>query len=284
MSVSEIVQKKAPMPAAETNRFRAIFPETEKPLIAMAHVPALPGAPAYDAAKGVSGLVDHVREEVTALVGAGFDAVMFCNEHDRPYTLKADMVASAVMARVVTECRPESVPFGVDYLWDAECALAAAVATEAAFMREVATGSWESDMGHFSPNAAELLRRRRWFDANGLAILMNVTPEFASSTGRRSPAEVACSVATSSLPDAILVSGPMAGAEPSMSILEEIRNAVPEDVPVLLNTGARSDNVAQYLRVADGVIVGSSLKVDGQTWNRVDPRRAETFVRAARAR
>ena len=42
------------------------------------------------------------------------------------------------MARVVTECRPEEIPFGVDYLWDPECALATAVATEAAFMREVA--------------------------------------------------------------------------------------------------------------------------------------------------
>src|ERR1019366_5028873 len=107
-----------------------------------------------------------VREEVAILVDAGFDAVMFCNEHDRPYTLRADMVASAVMARVVTECRPESIPFGVDYLWDAECALAAAVATEARFMREVATGAWESDMGQWSPDAAQLLRHRRYLSAD----------------------------------------------------------------------------------------------------------------------
>ncbi len=112
-----------------------------------------------------------MREEVAILVEAGFDAVMFCNEHDRPYTLKADMVASAVMARVVTECRPETIPFGVDYLWDPQCALAAAVATEARFMREVATGAWESDMGSWAPDAAELLRRRRALDAEDLAYL-----------------------------------------------------------------------------------------------------------------
>jgi len=264
-------------------RFREIFPGIEKPLIAMAHVPALPGTPSYDANSGVRGLVRHVREEVTVLVDAGFDAVMFCNEHDRPYTLKADLAAAAVMARVVTECRPEAVPFGVDYLWDAECALAAAVATEAAFIREVATGAWESDMGQFVPNAADLLRRRRWLDAGGLAIFMNVTPEFASTTGHRSPAEVARSVAVSSLPDAILVSGPMAGAEPSPSIVAEIRDAVPAELPVLLNTGARPDNIAAYLEFADGCVVGSSLKVDGDTWNRVDPSRAKAFVAAARA-
>lgn len=263
-------------------RFREIFAGVDKPLIAMAHVPALPGTPLYNGGGGVPGIIRHVREEVAALVGAGFDAVMFCNEHDRPYTLKADLVASAVMARVVTECRPDEIPFGVDYLWDAECALATAVATGASFMREVATGAWESDMGHWAPDAAGLMRRRRYLDAERLAIFMNVTPEFASTTGQRTPVEAAMSVAISSMPDAILISGPMAGAEPTVSVIAEVRKAVPAKTPVLLNTGGRPDNIAQYLEFADGCIVGSSLKVDGDTWNRVDPARAKAFVQAAR--
>jgi len=269
--------------SAVGTRFREIFPQVAKPLIAMAHVPALPGTALYNSSDGVRGLVRHVREEVAILVDAGFDAVMFCNENDRPYALKADLVASAVMARVAIECRPEEIPFGVDYLWDAECALAAAVATEASFIREVATGAWESDMGHWVPDAAGLLRRRRYLDAQRLAIFMNVTPEFASTTGQRSPVAVAMSVAVSSLPDAILISGPMAGAEPSVSTVAEVRKAVPAQLPVLLNTGARADNIADYLEYADGCIVGSTLKVDGDTWNRVDPRRAKVFVEAARA-
>jgi predicted TIM-barrel enzyme len=52
---------------------------------------------------------------------------------------------------------------------------------------------------------------------------------------------------------------------------------------VLLNTGARADNIGDFLRVADGVIVGSSLKVGGYTWNPVDPERVRTFVQAAHA-
>ena len=36
-------------------------------------------------------------------------------------------------------------------------------------------------------------------------------------------------------------------------------------------------------RVADGCIVGSSLKVDGNTWNAVDPDRAAEFMRLVRA-
>src|ERR1700733_13371586 len=180
----------------------------------MAHVPALPGTPLYDAEAGLPGAIGCVRRDVDALLGAGFDAVMFCNENDRPYQLQAGLESAAAMARVVTQCRPDDVPFGVVFLWDARCALAVAAATGAAFIREVATGVWESDMGLLSPDAAHLLRERRRLDVNELAVFMNITPEFASGIGRRDPAEVAVSTTVSSLVDVILVSGKMAGAVP----------------------------------------------------------------------
>jgi hypothetical protein len=219
-----------------TSRFARIFPGIDKPLIAMAHVPPLPGTPLYDSAAGVRGLVDQVKRDTEIILAAGFDAVLFCNEGDRPYQLHAGLEASAVMARVVTECRPTDRPFGVDFLWDPACALAAAVATDAFFMREVLTGVWESDMGLWQPDAAAILRERRRLDRDDLAIFMNITPEFASPIGSRTPAQTARSTVVSSLPDAILVSGPMAGAEPSVSTLADVRAAVPAEVPVLLNT------------------------------------------------
>ena len=122
-------------------------------------------------------------------------------------------------------------------------------------------------MGLWTTDAAHTLRERRRLDAQDLAIFMNITPEFASPIGRRDAAETARSTVVSSLADAILVSGPMAGAGPSTSTLKGVRDAVPSDVPVLLNTGARADTIGEMLKIADGCIVGSSLKVDGHTWN-----------------
>jgi hypothetical protein len=265
------------------SRFRSIFPDAPKPLIAMAHVPALPGTPLYDAAAGLDGAIEAVRSDVALLLEAGFDAVLFCNENDRPYELDAGPESSAFMTRIAVECRPDGVPFGVDFLWDPKIALAAAVASGASFMREVTTGVWESDMGLWNTDAARTLRERRRLDGDDVGIFMNVTPEFASSIGQRTPASVARSTAVSSLPDAILVSGPMAGAGPDLSVVTEVREAVPDDIPVLLNTGAHVDTIAQFLGVADGCIVGSHLKVDGYTWNRVDPERAKRFVDVARS-
>ncbi len=264
-----------------TKRFLSMFSNT-KPLIAMVHVPPLPGTPLYDRARGVNGLVEGVQRDLSILLEAGFDGFLFCNEGDRPYELHAGLESAAVMSRVVTECAPRTHPFGVDFLWDAKCALAVAVATGAGFMREVLTGTWESDMGLWQGEAAHVLRERRRLDADGVAILMNVTPEFASPIGRRLPADAARSAVVSSLADAILVSGSMAGAEPGREVLEQVRDAVPLDVPVLLNTGARAETIAGYLEVADGCIVGTDLKVDGYTWNPVDRDRAHRFVEAAR--
>jgi membrane complex biogenesis BtpA family protein len=264
-------------------RFHSLFPAGTRPLIAMAHLPALPGTPLYDVVSGRQGIIDAVQRDVEVLVGAGFDGILFCNENDRPYELKAGLASAAFMARVVAECRPEGVPYGVDFLWDPECALAVSAATGASFMREVCTGAWESDMGLFVPDAAHLLRERRRLDHDDLAIFMNVTPEFAGPIGPRTPAQIAHSVAVSSIPDAILVSGSMAGSEPDESTLAAVCEAVPDDIPVLLNTGAKAATIARMMTIADGCIVGSDLKVDGYTWNRVDRERAHRFVDAARS-
>jgi predicted TIM-barrel enzyme len=65
-----------------------------------------------------------------------------------------------------------------------------------------------------------------------------------------------------------------------MAQLESVKAVLPT-TPVLANTGVRHDTVGDVFRVADGCIVGSSLKVDGHTWNAVDPERAKEFMRLA---
>ncbi len=253
-----------------------------QPVIAMAHFPALPGTPRYDPSLGVEGILERVRTDVRHLLDGGVDGILFCNEDDRPYTFQADFAAVAVMTRIITEVRPTDRPFGVDFLWDPKAPLAIAKASGASFIREVVVGVYESDMGLWAPNAADLYRYRRQIDAENVRIFANIMPEFASPLGSRSVAERARSAVVSSLVDAVLVSGLMASAEPDIALLKEAKEAVGDRVPVLLNTGARLDNVHRFLEIADGVIVGSALKVDGYTWNPVDPARVKAFMAAVR--
>jgi hypothetical protein len=70
-----------------------------------------------------------------------------------------------------------------------------------------------------------------------------------------------------------------------MEDLESVKAALP-DTPVLANTGVKHETVRDVLRIADGCVVGSALKVDGHTWNAVDADRAKDFmdkVREARS-
>jgi membrane complex biogenesis BtpA family protein len=255
---------------------------TDKPIIAMAHVPALPGTPRYNARAGIEGLIEKVRADLKHLIAGGVDAVMFCNEDDRPYVFQAGMEQVAAMTRVITELRPTEVPFGVDFLWDPTAALCMAHATGASFIREVLSGVYESDMGLWAPDAGPVLRLRHHVGADSIRIFFNIAPEFCSPLGTRTVAQRARSAVVSCLADGILISGPMAGAEADYSAIEEAKAAVGADIPVLLNTGAKAGNVASYLHVADGVIVGSSLKVDGYTWNPVDPARVREFMAQAK--
>lgn len=263
-------------------RFHDIFGANgRKVIIAMAHLPPLPGTPLYDRKAGVEGIVSSVARDLEVLLKHDFDAILFCNEGDRPYSLGVGAESVALMSRVVTKLAPSDRPFGVDFLWDAHAAMAVAAATGASFIREVVTGVYESDMGLWNSDPAGLLRYRRQLDADGIAVFMNVTPEYASSIGTRSVGQVARSAAVSSLADAILIAGPMAGVEPDLAQVKQAKETVRDLAPVLVNTGAKAANIEAFLVSSDGVIVGSDLKRDGYTWNPVDPSRVKRFLEAA---
>jgi uncharacterized protein len=261
--------------------FKRVF-GAGKPVIAMVHLGALPGTPLYDADAGLDGLIRGARADLQALQSAGFDAVMFGNENDRPYEFKVDTASTATMAFVIGQLRSEiTVPFGVNVLWDPMSSVALAAATGAAFVREIFTGTYASDMGPWTPNAGAALRYRARLGRGDLAMLYNVSAEFADSLDRRSLPDRARSAVFSSVPDAVLVSGQITGEAAKMTDLQAVKAVLP-GVPVLANTGVKHATIADVLREADGCIVGSALKVDGHTWNAVDPDRARDFMARVR--
>jgi membrane complex biogenesis BtpA family protein len=264
-----------------TSKFYAVFGAT-KPVIGMVHLGALPGSPLHDHDRGLEGLVKAAEQDLHALQAAGFSAVMFGNENDRPYEFDVDIASTATMAYVIGRLRPQiTIPFGVNVLWDPKSSMALAAATGAGFVREILTGTYASDMGPWSPDAGAALRYRDRLGRRDLAVLYNVSAEFADSLDRRSLADRARSAVFSSIPDAVLVSGTITGEAAAMSDLTAVKAVLP-DTPVLANTGVKHDTVAEVLEVADGCIVGSSLKIDGDTWKPVDPERAADFMRRAR--
>jgi membrane complex biogenesis BtpA family protein len=249
-----------------------------KPIVAMVHLAPLPGAPLYDRAGGMQKILDLAAADIEALQEGGVDAVLFGNEGDRPYLLKASPQSFAAMAYAVGELkRLISVPFGVNYLWDPVATVSLAVASGAAFAREIFTGVYESDMGLWQPDAATALRLRADLGRADLKLMFNINAEFASPLGSRTIAARARSAVFSSLADVVLVSGPMTGQGVETADLKIVKEAVP-GTPVFANTGVTIDTVADILRVGDGAVVGTHFKIDGDTWNAVDRSRVKRFM------
>ncbi|MFN3169193.1 MAG: BtpA/SgcQ family protein [Hyphomicrobiales bacterium] len=263
------------------DRFAEVF-GTAKPVIAMVHLGALPGSPLYDAQGGLEKLLDDARKDLHALQAAGFDAIMFGNENDRPYAFNVDTASTATMAAIIGALKQDiTLPFGVNVLWDPMATVALAAATGASFCREIFTGTYASDMGVWAPDAGKALRYRDGLGRKDLLMLYNVSAEFADSLDRRPLPDRARSAVFSSIPDAVLVSGQITGEAARMEDLEGVKAVLPY-TPVMANTGVRHDTVADVLAISNGCVVGSALKVDGHTWNAVDPDRAKDFMDRAR--
>ncbi|MDX6591558.1 MAG: uncharacterized protein QOJ13_754 [Gaiellales bacterium] len=250
---------------------------TQKPLIAMCHLAGLPGRPRHDVAGGMDAVVEALARDVSALQDAGVDGLLFCNENDLPYQKAVGVEVAAAMAAAVGRLRAEiRVPFGVNLLWDPAASVAVARATGAAFVREVFMGVFDSDMGLLAPDFGEVAGYRHAIGADDVAVFCNITPEFSRSVAGRSVAERARGAEYVGV-DAVLISGQAAGVGAEMTELREAKEAV-RHTPVLANTGVNHDTVSRILALVDGVIVGTSLKVDGNTWNPVDPSRAARMV------
>jgi hypothetical protein len=251
---------------------------TNKAIIAMCHLDALPGDPHYDKDGGMEKVIKSARKDFLALQNGGVDAVMFSNEFSLPYLTQVETVTVAAMARIIGELKSEiRIPFGVNVLWDPFKSLDLAVATGAKFVREIFSGVYASDFGLWNTNAGAAVRHQMQIGAGDVKLLYNIVPEAAVYLQHRDIAQVAKSTVFNHKPDALCVSGLTAGVETDASTLKLVKETVPNTV-VFANTGVRLNNVEKQFEYADGAVVGTTFKIDGKFENHVDEARVKEFM------
>ncbi len=253
-------------------------------LIGMVHLPALPGAPG--SLLGMDQILERVRAEASALVDADFDGILVENFGDAPFypdQVPAETVAGITRAVVAARESANGLPVGVNVLRnDARAALGIAAATGAAFVRiNVLAGTMWTDQGPIVGRAHEIARVRRAL-VPGCALLADVHVKHAAPTpGRRLDDEARDSWSRAGA-DALIVSGAGTGRPTDPARVETVRSAVP-DAPLFVGSGATSDNArALFEAGATGLIVGSSIQIDGRAGAGIDAARALQFAGAAR--
>jgi uncharacterized protein len=198
-----------------------------------------------------------------------------------PHISPESIAAHAVVARAVRDAVP--LPLGINLVHNGGVALLGiALAAGASFIRVcmfTGAGVWEA--GSWDEGcAADLLRRRKELGAEHIKIIADVDKKHSVRfPGIDLPTHIEWTRFSGA--DALIVSGKMTGDAPD---IEKIRAAksLAGECPVLIGSGATEENVGAFLSVADGVIVGSSIKENGRIEEPVDVERVRRFVKAAR--
>ena len=252
--------------------------KTEKPIVAMCHLQALPGDPAYDAKGGMAKIVEMARQDFLALQEGGVDAVMFSNEFSLPYLKKVKPETTAAMARVIGELKSEiRIPYGVNVLWDPYASLDLAAAVNAKFIREIMSGVYASDFGLWDTDTGDIYRHKKALELDDVKMLFNIVPESARYLVERPIEEIAKTTVFNNKPDVICVSGTNAGAATDVNVLKKVKDALADTV-VFANTGCREETIEDILKIADGAVVGTTFKKDGRFENQVDQERVLRFM------
>lgn len=258
--------------------------ETTKPIIGMVHLEALPGAPGFDGDR--QAIREAMRRDARRLANGGVDALMIENFGDSPfYAADVPKHTVATMATLVADIgRTVELPLGVNVLRnDAEAAVSIAAATGASFVRvNVHTGTRVTDQGVVTGQAAETLRLRDRLSAE-VDILADVDVKHSAPVTERPLSEEVVDLIERGHADGIIVTGAGTGHETDrkqLNAIIEAQNRMRTDIPVLVGSGVTRDTAAETLKLADGIIVGSDLKQDGNTTAPVDEQRVRDLVAA----
>lgn len=254
--------------------YNDLFPNV-KPAIGVIHLPALPGAPPY------GGNMDEVFAQAVAEAVLyqrhGCNALIIENFNDAPfYPGQVPHETTAAMAAISREVKNQiSIPLGINVLRnDAHAALAIAAAVDAEFIRvNVHIAAVVADQGVIQGLAHETLRLRRALGSNAL-VFADVGVKHAAPLVDRGLALETRDLSKRGGADAIIVSGTGTGKATSAEDLAIVKeNSV---LPVLIGSGCTPESLPT-LAAADGYIVGSYFKRDGQVKNELDPERIERF-------
>lgn len=220
-------------------------------------------------------LVQAALQDAKSLINGGCDAIIVENMGDLPY-VKGQVAAEtfAAMTIVVEKIVQMGIPTGIQVLAAAnEQAISMAYVTGAEFIRvEGFAYAHIADEGWIDACAGELLRKRSQLQSK-VSIWADIKKKHSSHsvTTDLSLLDIAqghrfCGA------DAVVITGKETGRATSLKDVEEAKKC---GLPVIVGSGVTATNAKHLTQHADGLIVGSWLKIDGNWRNPVDESRVK---------
>jgi hypothetical protein len=250
-----------------------------KTLVGVVHLKPLPGAP-----QNRDKMSDIIKAAVTDAIAyerGGAHAVVVENFGDVPFT-KGSVAPETLAAMSAAGCAVRAavkLPLGFNVLRnDGRSALALCAACGGDFIRvNVLSGAMLTDQGLIEGDAYNILRERARLVPDA-QVFADVHVKHAVPLGDWTLEDAANDTVERGLADALIVSGVGTGKAADLDDVRRVRTACPH-AKILLGSGVTLENAKSFLQIADGVIVGSSLKRDGKLANPVDAKRVAALVK-----
>jgi len=253
--------------------------KTTKPIIGMLHLKPLPGSPIYDG-QGLGKVIEAALCDAKALINGGVNALQVENFNDPSYfpnEAPPETVASlAIVGHEVRRHFPE-IPIGICLLADPEASIAVAHTIGGQFIRATFFTEASVDVSGLVTRLPHAILRYRKFLDPSIKILADVHIKHSAPLGQR-PIEEAAYDAAYFLADAIMISGKHTGMPTSLEDVKRVKKVLPE-FPIYIGSGVNAGSVKELFEYADGAVIGSSLKYDGDSTKAVSEERVVEFMK-----
>jgi len=265
----------------------SLWDTTTCPYVGILALQPLPGSPGYQ------GDPERVRvallRDAESFVENGISALLLVNRGDVPFSPRqVAAVTTAWITRLAGDVRRRfDLPLGIQVLWnDGRSALAVAHAVGASFIRvNLLRGTRAPGEECVSGHAYRLLRDRAQLGAEDVAILADLplayahAPSHAVGEDSRPLAEATTALLQFAGADGVIIADHSfsEGRAPSMGEVEEVRSAA-GDFPVLIGSGVSAETISRLRPIAEGFLLGVTIRRDGLWTNPVDPARVREFT------
>src|SRR5215216_369994 len=249
-------------------------------LAAMIAVLPLPGSPLYDGDD--QKVIDQALADLGVYKKAGVDSILLENDHDLPYIQPPlDEKGIALMTKIAKEVRGTfDGPIGIQMLEAANItSLEIAAEANLDYIRvEAFVFAHVGGSGIINGSPGTILRRRKELRAEHIKVFADVKKKHGShSLTIDLDVKDEIMQAEFFLADGVIVTSQFTGVNPDKKDLIKAKGAT--KLPVLIGSGMTAENIQDYLRLADGFIVGSYFRKDGKFLEKLEPERLHKFMK-----
>ena len=248
-------------------------------LIGMVHCLPMPGCLNYGGS--VEAIVEKAVADAKNIEAAGFDAVMVEPTLDKPTGIERGPLQVSAMAIVCDAVRRAvNIPVGLSFMTkDCKDVFSIAKASGADFIRlNVFVDTVAFSAGVVYPCAVRAWEIRSAYDCKDIAILADIQVKHARMIYPDVTIEESARLAQSQGADAVVVTGSSTGQETPIDTIKRVKEIL--SIPVVVGSGACVSNIGYQMEHADGFIVGSSIKKNGDLRQPVDFELAHNLAQA----